>query len=218
MIPDILQYFLDHLWNFPKKLQNNDLPTSFSFRNSSKIQEMSKRIFKMLISKSRHLRKSKKKKTKKVETNGHQKDETYLQFSFFNFGRPKHNRFLPRLSYETEFYNGGILMNFRNLKFLKQKFGKSENLKAYANPIKANYFEKLLSCCQRCFIFLGPKQWSSPRPFQRKRNFTMVESGSIIEIQTKSSKGVPSTHQHTDSHTCTRPVLSRSLSEWSRKS
>ena len=38
----------------------------------------------------------------------------------------------------------------------------------------------------------------------------------VLQISVFSSKGIPITHQHTDSHPCIRPGWSRSLSEWSR--
>ena len=59
------------------------------------------------------------------------------------------------------------------------------------------------------------KSWNSWIRHQYLSNMKWKFDNSYICFSF-SSKGIPSTPQHTDSHPCTRPGSSRSLSEWSR--
>ena len=90
------------------------------------------------------------------------------------FSIPKQS-FSHRPFVKTEFYDGGILMNFGNLKINKNKFWKSETLRTQANPIKPKLCLKTVEDCCIILIFVGPKQSASPI-VSKKRDFAMVES------------------------------------------
>ena len=112
-------------------------------------------------------------------------------------------------------YNREFLIFLGNLQINKTKMRTPK----YANISKSYEITNVFSKTTDCWLIIlkcGCLQFDRPLPpFLVKNDF--YNGGTLIKYQNPKiiKQGVPSTPQHTDSHPCTRPEWSRSLSEWS---